>query len=206
MVTATPPLFVDLSNPLTMNRIISQEHYELIKVDEAKFILEHGEKELKELSDTSKDIVTRTTSVMTIAIAIIVALIGFAISRWDKNQRWDELVVAAAVGAFYLFVSGTFILYNLTPKNYYGTGAEPKDLFIDKIFNKDNESYRMIAIYVNEIIECQKRIKENKITNDKKWARYRRALWMLYFVPVVLSAAYFIAYPFFQGAHCSRPY
>ncbi len=52
---------------------ISQEQFNLVSESEAKFILEHAEKQVKDLLDTSLLIVSRSTTLLT----IVVGLMGF---------------------------------------------------------------------------------------------------------------------------------
>jgi hypothetical protein len=175
-----------------MKNFISSHHFQQITESEAKFIFEHGEKQLKDILDTNKDIVTRTTTLLVVSVTIIVTLIGYSITRWEKHHYWDSLLFSSVTGATYLFVAGLFILYNLLPKNYFTVGAEPKDFFSDRVFNTANKNYRLVAIYVNEINECQKRIVANKILNEKKWSNYKWAIRMLYFLPIILGIVYLI--------------
>jgi hypothetical protein len=175
-----------------MEQFITNEQLQRISESEAKFILEHGEKQIRDILDTNKDIVARTITVLTIAVTILIALIGFSINRWEKRHEWDHLLVSATIGAFYLISITTLILKNLLPKNYYIMGAEPRDFFVDRVFNDANKSYRLTAIYVNEINECQKRITADKNNNEIRWKNLKHSLIMLFLVPLVLAATYII--------------
>src|SRR5829696_7050173 len=97
---------------------ITEEQYDLISEDEAKFILAHAEKQIKELLDTSLLIVSRSTILLTIIIGIKIGLIGFAINRWEDQHRWDELLFTASWGIGYLFVMTFVLLDNFLPRSY----------------------------------------------------------------------------------------
>jgi hypothetical protein len=170
---------------------ISEEQYDLISEEEAEFILTHAEKQIKELLDTSLLIVSRSTTLLTIIIGIKVGLIGFSISRWEDQHRWDELLFTASWGIGYLFVMTFILLDNFLPRSYLIPGAEPKDFFDNKeVFMESNSEYRLTAIYINEIREAQVKINFNKTTNEKRWKVFRIIIYMTMGLPPALLAFY----------------
>ena len=174
---------------------ISQEQFELISEQEAKFILDQGEKQLKDINDTSLQIVSRSTTLLTINLGFIVALSGFCIKKWgDNNHQWDTALFIAFWLMLYLITIVATIFINLIPKSYYINGAEPADYFTaENVFVKTNSTYRMIAIYTNEIIQTQIRIKQNKMTNDKRWNVFNLTVLLLSLVPIVIILLYWIS-------------
>lgn len=168
---------------------VSDYYFQLIEEQEAKFIFDHAEKMLKDTLDTNALIVTRVTTLTTVASTLLIALFGFSISRFDTHKT-DTLFVTAVVGIFYLFIIAVTLFLNIRPSAYFSVGAEPKDFFNRALINKNNSSYRMIAFYVNEIHEYQKRILYNKFVNNKRWKLYKISLIMLVLTPIVLSMVY----------------
>jgi hypothetical protein len=174
---------------------ISQTHFQLINESEAKFILEHGEKQLKDILETSLQIVNRSATLLTVAVGLIVALSGFCIKRWDENKHlWEQELFIALWFAIYLTVMVLVLFFNFIPRTYLIAGAEPADFFkTDEVFKETNSSYRMIAIYVNEITQAQIKIKHNKEINDKKWKYFNCAIYMICGVPLYILIIYWIS-------------
>lgn len=171
---------------------ITQDHYRLLKDDEVKFIFEQAEKHLKDQIETSAQINTKATTFLTVISGLMIALIGFAISRWTSS-RFDLLVGATLVGSLYLYYIIWQLMKALEPKPYAPVGIHPRDMFTDNAINENNESYRLKAFYVNEIIECQKRIDRNKDTNEIRWAMVKYALKLISFAPAVFIVLYIIS-------------
>ncbi|MFT3705199.1 MAG: hypothetical protein QM802_22925 [Agriterribacter sp.] len=174
-----------------------EKYFDIVNEPEAKFILEHSEKQLKELNEAISIVTTRTITLITIIIGFIVTLIGFIVGKLSavEFQKVDTLTILAALSAIYLLAVLYLLASNLTPKTFYSTGSEPKMFFTDELFNTDNKDYRLIAIYVNEIHEYQVRIEHNKKLIDERWQKYKFGLSGFKFFPiaiVLITVAYYL--------------
>jgi hypothetical protein len=116
-----------------MENFISQKYFNLISEHEAKFILDHAEKQLKDILDTSLLIASRSATLLTLTVGLIVGLIGFSINRFETLQHYDELIFTASWAAVYLFMIAVIIVLNFIPRSYLTLGAEPKDFFVDRV-------------------------------------------------------------------------
>lgn len=85
------------------DNFITEEHLRKITPEEAKFIFEHAEEQLKELLKTGETVVTRTTTLLTLTIGLLVGLISFGVNRWT-NEGIDNLVVASLAEVLFLFI------------------------------------------------------------------------------------------------------
>jgi len=76
-------------------------HVQLKNIDKetAKFLFEHGEKLLKETLDANNLIVSRTTSLLTIIVGLMVGLMGFSVNRIEKVGI-DPLSETGIIGFF----------------------------------------------------------------------------------------------------------
>lgn len=185
---------------MTEQGFITKEHIKQIDADQAKFILEHAEKHLKETLDGNSLIVTRTTTLLTITVGFMTALIGFGITRSATNGV-DAMAITAFIIMIYLYIVTLFLVDNIQPKTYITLGALPSDFFTENFFGKhipDNE--RLKYIYINEVNSIEKRIKENKATNERRWKLFRRCLYFVTATPMALLIVYLIA-----NAIVSRP-
>jgi len=171
---------------------VTQNYYRLIDENQAKFIFEQGEKHLKDQIDTSQQIATKTTTLLTVVAGLLIGLVGFALTRWAAVAL-DALILAAFAGSIYLLFIVRVLLKNLKPHIYNSVGVHPRDLFDDRVFNDRNKDYRLKAIYVNEIIECQKKIDINNETNKTRWRRFNSALRMVSYCPAVFFVLYLIS-------------
>lgn len=176
-----------------METFITPEYFELITEQEAKFILDHAEKQLKDILDTSLLIANRSVTLLTLVVGLIVGLIGFSISHYETLHHYNELIFVSSWGAVYLFAAAVVIILNFVPKSYYVLGAEPKDFFEDRVFNKANSEYRIVAIYVNEIIQTQIKINNGKRTNNNRWRLFNVSLFLIGSLPLIIGGLYWLS-------------
>lgn len=164
----------------------------LITEQEAKFLLEHSEKMLKDTLDTNTLILSRVTNLTTVTSTLMIALFGYSLSRYVNQVKLDNLLLTAVIGLAYLFFIAILLFKNVRPNAYYSVGSEPMVLFTSNVFNERNRDYRMIVIYVNEIHEYQNRIAHNKSVNEKRWELYKIALILVVLTPVALTITYLL--------------
>jgi len=168
---------------------VKPHHYGLIKPEEAKFIFEQGEKHLKDQIETSQQIGTKTTTLLTVVSSLLIGVIGFAITRWSTSG-FDSLIATAITGSLYLYYIVHLLLENIKPQLYRSVGLHPRDIFDDRVFRLENKEYRMEALYINEIKECQKRIDFNSEKNNGRWERFNRALRLVSYAPAIFIVCY----------------
>jgi hypothetical protein len=170
---------------------VSDEYLEKITEAQAKFIHEYSEKQLKEVTDTSNVILTRTSILISVTVASMIGLVGYSVSHWEKVHKFDNSLDASAFGIIYLFIICLLLILNVKPTNYYSIGAEPKVFFCNNFFNESIEKEeRQFIFYINEIESYQDRIESNKITNNRRWSLYHVSLWLVGLTPIVLIVAY----------------
>ena len=172
---------------------ITQEHYRLLTNEEAKFIFDQAEKHLKDQIETGAQINTKATTLLTVISGLMIALIGFAITRWTANSKADLLVWSTLLGSLYLYFIVWTLLKALQPKLYVPVGLHPKDMFTDDAINERNKDYRLKAFYINEIKECQMRIDRNKDTNEDRWALVIKALKLISYAPAIFIVLYILS-------------
>jgi len=176
------------------DRFIMQDHYNRMELEDAKFILDHAEKQLKDTLDTNTLIIGRLTTLVTITTALLIGLMGYAVTRVDTHSPKDCLFITAVSGIFYLYIPATLIVVNFMSKKYALPGSEPKDFFVDQTFADQNKPY-LKAIYCNEVIEYQKRIKYNKKKNNRRWNLFNIALILILLSPLALYLIYTLVTP-----------
>jgi hypothetical protein len=172
---------------------ISREHIEKIAENEAKFLLDHAEKALKDTLENNNLIVGRTTTLLTITVGMMTELAGFAITMWSACNL-DAMIWTAFIVLLYLYITTIFMVDNVQPKKYIIIGAAPSDFFNNNFFgNAFAEKDRLKYFYLNEVHNIQKRITENKTTNERRWTRFRVCLYFVAATPVVLVVVFSIA-------------
>jgi hypothetical protein len=133
---------------------------------------------------------------LTVVSGLMIGLVGFGITRL-ASSGFDELITTTIGSCIYLYVIGHMLLNNVKPSVYKSIGLHPRDLFHSNVFNDRNKAYRLKAIYVNEIIECQKRIDFNNDTNNARWKRFNKALRLVSYSPGLFLGLY-LAIHFFS--------
>lgn len=170
------------------------ENFEKLKLEEVKFIFEQAEKQLKETSDVSSLLISRTTTLVTLITGLMVGVIGYGIGKWQSNPGWNEILITSIVAVFYLFMAIVLLALNIKGADFYTLGTEPKFLFVEHFFdeNKVPQDKRIIHFFVNEMVICQKKIENNKEVNDKRWKRFHTSLFMMIVFPSLLLVTYFL--------------
>ncbi len=166
----------------------SDENIEKCSTEQAKFIFEQGEKLLKDITDTNVLIVTRTTTLITITVGFMLALVGFLFSRYIKVETLvDAELITCFLTILYIFNLCRILVKNIQGQEYHVVGTEPKKLFTDPYFDEEQtQGEKMKFFYINEIAVCQDKIKMNIQTNDKRWALFNRALQSLLYTPLII--------------------
>ena len=173
------------------NKYFTEEFVANMTAEEGKFILDHAEKVLKDTVDTHTLIVTRTTTLITIASTITVAMIGFVINRYDVKGKIDKEAVTGLITIAYLMWINWHLVNLVLPKPFFVPGSQPKHFFRNEIFDQHKDN-RLKIIYANEIQEYQMRMNENMQKNETKWALYKKSLLRVVFTPIVLIISYAI--------------
>lgn len=170
--------------------------------EEGRFLLDQAEKILKDTVDTNALIVTRTTTLITIASTGIIALIGFAINRND-TKGFDKEVLTSIVVIGHLMWINWDLFKLVLPRGYYSYGSKPRRFFIKQIFDQHKDN-RLKIMYASEIEEYQRRILFNEGRNDEKWALYTKALSRIVFAPALLIIAYLLFWALLSLLGCQR--
>src|SRR5580658_6243000 len=172
---------------------VSDTFLKKISLEDAKFIFDQAEKQLKEVNATSNIIVTRTTSLISVATAALIALIGYSINRWDTKSCWDGLLIISLFGSVCLLYQCIHLTLNLRGVDYSEIGAEPASLLIENFYKSSTtDKERVIYFYINEIESYQTKMMLNKRTNENRWKRFHRSLWMLVLTPVLIALVYIL--------------
>ena len=183
------------------DHFITPEYLKLLSENEAKFLLDHAEKQLKDILETNNLITGRTTMLMTVTVGITITFLGYAITK-TIEAKFGVLALTAALIVAYLIIALFYMGRNFAPTSYMTAGAEPKQFFIDNVFNDDNAQYRLKAIYANEIEQYHYRIVENKKTNDHRWEIFNKSYNMVKFMPIVMAGTYGLAKLIFSLPLC----
>jgi hypothetical protein len=178
---------------MEVESFIFQEHLDDMDDAQLRFILDHAEKQLKESLSIGDQVVTRTTSVLTITSGLIIGLAGYSINRWDLGKA-DPLFWSASLSIAYLIVPLILMCSLIIPTSYSLTGSPPKPFFSDDFFNEDTtKSNRLSRIYASEIVNYEARIISNLIRNQNRWKRYTTAFLLTAVSPVAFILLYLIS-------------
>ncbi len=121
-----------------------EENENKLNTEEAKFIFDQAEKQLKDTIETSQIIISRTGALVTITVAITSAIIGYAIT--NRATLGYNLIVTAYAGVFYLFLLGCFLAVIIKPTTYHTVGSCPKDLHHDNFFTEEYKDNRLLDL------------------------------------------------------------
>lgn len=155
-----------------------------------KFIFDETEKKLKEILSVGDSIVSRATTLITIMVGLLVALVGFSINRYITECRLDYFNYSSIITIFYLYIVLIYSMHNIKGQKYMGIGASPEILFVEDFFLTNNKEIIDKTFIWCQIENYQRSITSNAETNEKRWKRYRIGLWLLIGIPLILGASF----------------
>lgn len=157
--------------------------------NEAKFIFEQAEKQVRETSDAGNLVVSRSTFLITIIAGLTIGLVSYTINRVIEKNGFDYLSTTSVYTIFYLLANIVLLAFNLTGKKYHIIGSEPKSLAVED-FTKTPDDERLTHLYVSELVNYQKRIVDNKNTNERRWKLFNISLILVVSTPLFLIIVY----------------
>jgi hypothetical protein len=177
------------SIPVWWQADVSQK--EKLTIEDVRFIFAQAEKMLKDSVDTSEVIVNRTNTLITIISGLLIALMGYIITRLNNSSSLDSILFTTIIAIIYLYITVWCCFENTKPKSYLICGSLPKDLFNNSFFDPQIDSdKRIIHFYVSEIENYQYKIETNNSINRIRWGRYQMLLKAILFLPIVLIGVY----------------
>lgn len=162
--------------------------------EDAKFVFEQAEKQVKDSVETAAIIVARTNTLLTVVSGLIIGITAYIIKRWGEIHTLNDLLTAAIIGDIYLFSIGFLSVLNIQPLKYDPVGSLPKDLLSEPFFHKSiPNDERIIRYYVSESEDYQHRIEKNNAKNSKRWKIYKFSLWAFLVTPIIFGLSYYLA-------------
>jgi hypothetical protein len=175
------------------NEWLNAENVEKLTLEDAEFIFEQSEKLLKETVDSSNLIVSRTTTLITIVVGFMLAMVGFLFQKYAAVKTFADLqILTCFFSLSYVFRICLSLAKNVQGHDYKTVGAEPKLLLNDFFFKEGEDKQRIKRLRVNEIISFQKRIDDNNIINTKRWSLYDRSLILILYTPIAIVLIYWV--------------
>jgi hypothetical protein len=171
---------------------LSNEQVDKVSQEELKFVYDHIEKTVKDSIDTASIITTKTTTLLTLTVGLLAALVSYSISRFDKKELFDSFLNAAIIGSIYLFLLAVILSFNIKPMSYFPLGTDAKPFFRDTLFHYSDKEKRLKMYYVNEIESYEVKLFANLEMNERRWLIYMFAYVALIMTPLVLIVSYVI--------------
>jgi len=182
-----------MKKPPAFDYKIDNRYKKEIKCEEAKFIFEQAEKSFNDTIESSKKILERCSTLLTLLSGIIIGLITYSIGRYEKNNCLDSILITSILSAVYYFSVGLFLIFpNIQPTEYTLPGTQPKRYFNDALFNANPPQGRLTLLYLIEIKNIQDGIDENTFVNERRWKIYKKSLYFLFYSPIAIVVAYLL--------------
>lgn len=164
-----------------------------MSLDEAKFYLDQAEKQLQDSVETGQIITERSTNMLNLTSALMIALIAYSIDRWETNNAWDLLLKMAVWGDVILVIASSLLVAAILPKDYCVPGWTPEKIFSSKSFSQGtDEIKRQKNITLNMIMSYENDIKENRILNKKRWTLFNLSVLIILVAPICFASYYLL--------------
>lgn len=179
--------------PLDSQWEIKLEYKKKLQLEDAKFIFEQAEKSFDDSIETSKKILERSFSLLTLLSGVLIGLVAYSIDKWDKTHLIDDMMVTTIFAILYYLTIGLWLIFpNIRPTQYVLPGTQPKRYFNDQLFNANPPQGRLALLYMIEIKNLQEGITENEKVNVRRWSLYKKALSLVFYSPVVFAITYLL--------------
>jgi hypothetical protein len=166
------------------------------KVEDLKFIFSQAKDRVKELSDEGDRIYTKSLTLVSVSVSIMLLSGGLIFSRFDITPVFISSVII--LFCFWIIISK--LKDNIFPNDYFVIGTDPKKIWIDQFFKPiktakgDKSQYKDKSaewyLLYSEITDFQNRIDHNKQTNTIRKKRLTASYKILYSTPVIFLVSY----------------
>ncbi len=164
-----------------------------VSLEDVKFIFSQAEKRLDDTVKTGESIASKTMSMITLMVGVLIALSGFMISDWKSLPSATHKDYTAVIGSIYILGLFIYMVNNVLPSRNFVLGSEPEELMIPQFFDEAVQLDKItILIYISEIENYNLRIAENLEINRGRLTRYRLSIILLLLLPIVLGITYFL--------------
>lgn len=169
--------------------VISANNLEKSTKAELDFIFTEAEKQVKESLESGKDVLTRSTILLTVILGIITSFLSVIFTA----HRFNALNLTLSMSVIYALLILYKIQKNIRGQDYFTTGAQPKDLLHDWYFeNYPNGKDRVKEILITQINSFQERLISNNNLNQNRWIEFKQSLNMSIIFPIIFIILYIV--------------
>ncbi|MBK7883920.1 MAG: hypothetical protein IPJ81_09010 [Chitinophagaceae bacterium] len=177
-----------------MPYFVQIQKVENVDLNSAKFLFYQTEKMLEETIKIADIITTRSYSLLTIILGLIVGIASFTINKLSLSNTYiNSQTICLLFTIIYLITCMYFLVKLIYPKKYYSLGSPPQELCIDKFFiDNIKENLRVIYLYVNEIENYKNRIDINLKINERRQLIFKSCIFSISILPILIILIYII--------------
>lgn len=152
--------------------------YRKAGIENCKFIYQNAFEYVKDTTERSNRITVRAFSIITILIPITSAIIAFLYNQVqtgsiNKPILFSLTVIVVLCLLVIMLMLGSVIF----PRLFMPVGREPKLVADDEMLGVSLEKeYALIALYINEIENCQAKIEYNLLQNLNRTRLLKKAM------------------------------
>lgn len=169
------------------------ENINNINEEDLKFIFGQAEKIVDDSIKNFDSITSKSNSVVAIIAAILTALVGYFFVNYSYKGTYDVQLSVVFLSVCYFTYPTYLISKNIISMGYHTIGSNPEKLISNKIFTSDkiksNDTHRTMLL--SEIIDYQRRIKDNVVWNTQRTINLDKSIKLLLIYPFVAIIAYF---------------
>ena len=162
-----------------------------LSMDELKLIFSQAEKRLDDTIKQGESIAAKTMSMITLMAGLLIALGGYIISIWKGFSTLTNKDWVGVFGCLYLLGLLIYVVNNIMTYSYSVAGSRPEKLIRSGYSDEDLKGSKLLfLLYLDEIESYSHRIAINTKLNRRNWRRYRIAVSLFLFFPLVLVLVY----------------
>jgi hypothetical protein len=171
--------------------LIEETVVEKLELEEVKFYLELAEKQLEDSVDTGQIITERSTNMLNLTSALLIALVAYSIDKWENNNEWTLLLKMAVWGCGILVLASGLLVAAILPKDYCIPGWTLDKILKSKSFKEGVDAdTRQKFLRLNLLRSYESDTKENRSLNNKRWTLFNLSMLIIFLAPICFALFY----------------
>ncbi|TWR26922.1 hypothetical protein FPZ42_07760 [Mucilaginibacter achroorhodeus] len=175
-----------MSNQIT----IKKENEEQATLEELQFIFSQSERLLTESVGSGESVLSRSTILMTVLLAIATSEISYMITALTSDPVPGKMLGTIGIVCIYNLFTIYSLSTNLFGHQYSLAGSQPHYLLNNWYYENKQDEDRLKSMMIQEIKSYQDRINTNEAVNKNRWKCFENTMRLTLATPLIFIFCY----------------
>jgi hypothetical protein len=177
---------------MNKNPIFTQTILQEADDNDLEFILSEAKDRLKSTMDIADNLTNRSITLFSFAVAAMTTSIGYVATHFDFSANTIVLIPIIII----LWGICSILKKNITPNDYFATGADPESIVVDGMFTNLQQKRPKWHLLVHMIEAYNERILVNRRENENKGENIEEVIKWVYAIPITAIIVYSLFFIF----------